>query len=194
VPATGLAPPELKEVHPLGKSPVITDADLTVAESGAIVDYLIGTYDAEGKILGSHGVLATVQGKLKNTFWSHYAEGSLMPLLVMLLVFNGIDTKSPFVIRFIAKAITKSVRVAYTDPNLIDAFNFIEAHLSTSGSYFLGENLTASDFMMAFPLEAALSRCGPMMGPFTKAYVERVHSRPAYRRTLEKGGQYAYAK
>lgn len=181
---TSLAPPELEAVHPLGKSPVITDGDLTIAESGAITEYLINTY-GKGQFQPKPG---SVEAS-RNNYWMHYAEGTLMPLLVMTLIFNRVE-QAPLLVRPIAKAISGQVKKAYINPNLNKNLDFIETTLDEH-SWFSGEDITGADFQMIFPLEAAAARGG--MGskyPNIKAYVDRVHGRPAYQRGLERGGPY----
>jgi glutathione S-transferase len=103
---TMLAPPALRAVHPLGKSPVLTDGDLTLAESGAIIEYLVERY-GEGRFIPAAGT----PERLRYTFWLHYAEGSAMPPLLMALVFHRIETAPmPFFVRPIARSIVKKVR------------------------------------------------------------------------------------
>mgnify|MGYP000170990803 CR=1 FL=1 len=181
---TSLAPPELKAVHPLGKSPVITDGDLTIAESGAITEYLIDNY-GEGRFKPAAGSAEA----LRNSYWMHYAEGTLMPLMVMSLIFSRIE-QAPLLVRPIAKAIAGQVKKAYLGPNIRNNLAFVEAELGKS-TWFAGEELSGSDFQMIFPLEAALLRVGSGGElPNMRAYVDRVHARPAYQRGLEKGGPY----
>jgi len=117
-PRTRLAPPELKKVHPLGKSPVITDGDLVVAESGAILEYLAERYGSQGQ--GDVAQLLTTPGTpehLQLRFWMHYAEGSLMNWLVMKLVFMTIPTQPmPFFVRPIARELCKKVQAPSWKP------------------------------------------------------------------------------
>jgi glutathione S-transferase len=189
-PKTKLAPPELKAVHPLGKSPVITDGRETIAESGAIIEYLV---ERHGENL--QGPLAQLQPARGTAayrqcrFWMHYAEGSLMNWLVMKLVFMSIPTQPmPFFVRPVAKAICAQVQAKLVDPNLATALAFMEAHLATH-SWFAGKHISMADFQMSFAVEAALARGGDF-GPFPKlqAYRARMVARPAYQRALEKGG------
>lgn len=183
-PKTSLAPPELKQVHPLGKSPVITDGDRTVAESGAITEYLIDNY-GKGKFKPAAGSDAA----LRNAYWMHYAEGTLMPLMVMTLIFNRVE-QAPLLVRPIAKAISGQVKKAYLGPNTRANLDFVEAELGKS-PWFTGEELAGADFQMIFPLEAAAARANlGASHPNIKAYVDRVHARPAFKRGLEKGGPY----
>ena len=161
---TSLAPPELLAVHPLGKSPVITDGDVTVAESGAIVEYLVNNYD-DGRLLPAEGT----PERLAYTYWLHYAEGTFMPLMILSLIMNRIETAPmPFFIRPIAKGIVAKVRGGYLDPNVERNLDFMEATLAES-TWFCGEDMTAADVMMSFALEAAevrtdLTRDYPHLG------------------------------
>lgn len=188
--ATRLAPPELKKIHPLGKSPVITDGNEVIAESGAIIEYLVETYGAQ---IG--GDLAHLQPTPRTTehrqcrFWMHYAEGSLMNWLVMKLVFMTIPTQPmPFFVKPIAKALCGKVQKKLIDPNVDTALDFMENHLATH-RWFAGEHLTMADFQMSFAVEAVLSRASQARAfPHLLAYKERMTARPAYQRGLAKGG------
>jgi glutathione S-transferase len=181
---TMLAPPELKAVHPLGKSPVITDGEITVAESGAIIDYIVERYGA-GRLIPAVG---TPQ-RLRYNYWMHYAEGSMMPLLVIKLIFSFIPKRSPALIRPIARGIAENVEKNFLGPNLRTHLDYIESELGKS-AWFAGEELSAADIQMSFALEASAAR-GPGGGrPRTAAFLERIHARPAYQRALEKGGPY----
>lgn len=183
-PKTSLAPPELTQVHPLGKSPVITDGDKTIAESGAITEYLIDTY-GNGKFKPEPGTPEA----MKNTYWMHYAEGTLMPLMVMTLIFNRVE-QAPLLVRPIAKGISAQVKKAYLNPNTRRNLDFVEAELGKN-TWFTGEGLAGADFQMIFPLEAASVRARLSdTHPNIKAYIDRVHALPAFQRGLEKGGPY----
>lgn len=187
---TKLAPPELKAVHPLGKSPVVTDDGDTIAESGAILEYLTDKYAdrASGELAGLTPKPATPEHR-EVRFWMHYAEGSLMNWLVMKLVFMTIPTQPmPFFVRPIARQLCAQVQAKLIDPNLATAMSFMESHLSTH-RWFAGEQLSLADFQMSFAVEAALAR-GADVQKFPKlvAYRERLHARPAYQRALGKGG------
>jgi glutathione S-transferase len=189
-PKTKLAPPELKAVHPLGKSPVITDGKETIAESGAIIEYLVENYGQN--LQGELSQLQPARGTPAHRqcrFWMHYAEGSLMNWLVMKLVFMSIPTQPmPFFVKPIAKAICAQVQAKLVDPNLATALAFMEAHLSKN-KWFSGKDLSMADFQMSFPVEAALARSGDGGGfPKLAAYRERMVARPAYLRALAKGG------
>ncbi|WP_404364099.1 glutathione S-transferase family protein [Marinobacter sp.] len=189
-PKTMLAPEGLKKVHPLGKSPVITDGDLTIAESGAIVEYLASTYAPES-MLPEHGA----QQWIDYTYWLHYAEGSLMPPLVMRLVFEKVKTSPmPFFIRPVAKGIADKTNSIFIGPQIRTHFDFVENHLA-SNTWFLGDQLSAADFQMSFPLEASVARglVERKSRPHIVDYVARMHERPAYQRALDKGGKYDFA-
>jgi glutathione S-transferase len=186
---TMLAPPELTRVHPLGKSPVITDADITVAESGAIVEYLLGAY-GQGKFIPAAG---TPQRR-QYTYWLHFAEGTAMPPLLMKLIFDRIkSTKMPFFAKPIAKAIADNVLASFVGPNLNRQLDFMEAELGKS-EWFAGSEFTGADIQMSFPLEAAHQRAGLNASrPKLMEFLKKIHDRPAYKRALERGGPYSFA-
>ncbi len=189
-PRTRLAPPELKQVHPLGKSPVITDVDLVLAESGAILEDLAETYG--GQATGEAANLLATPGTPEHRqlrFWMHYAEGSLMNWLVMKLVFRSIPTQPmPFFVKPIARQLCKKVQTKLIDPNLQASMDFIESHLS-SHKWFAGEQLSLADFQMSFAVAALLARSdAARQCPKIAAWLARVEARPAYRRALAKGG------
>jgi glutathione S-transferase len=181
---TSLAPPELMQVHPLGKSPAITDGAITVAETGAIVEYLV---DKAGALRPEAGTA----DHRRYTYWLHFAEGSAMPPLVMALVFMKIrSAPMPFFARPIAKAIANQVMRGFVQPNLDRNLAFMESELSDRG-WFAGRSFSAADVMMSFPVEAALSRGGSAeQAPKLAAFLERVRARPAWQRALERGGPY----
>ncbi len=187
---TRLAPPELKVIHPLGKSPVITDGDVTVAESGAILEYLAERYgsNAQGDLAGLLPQPGT-PAHLQCRFWMHFAEGSLMNWLVMKLVFMTIPTQPmPFFVRPIARKLCAQVLKVLVDPNVRTALAYMEEHLGKH-AWFAGEQLSLADFQMSFPVEAALARSGGHKHyPNLLAYKEKMGARPAYQRALEKGG------
>jgi glutathione S-transferase len=188
-PKTMLGPDSLRAVHPLGKSPVIVDGDNTVAESGAIIEYLVERYGA--------GRLAPPAGspeRLRYTYWLHYAEGSLMPLLLLRLVFDRLaHPPMPLVMRPAAALIALGVKGKFVTPRLTQQLDFVESELAKS-EWFAGDELSGADIQMSFPLEAAAAR-GAIGDdrPNIRGFVERVHARPAYRRALERGGPYDYA-
>ena len=185
-PETQLAPPELLKVHPLGKSPVITDGEVTVAESGAIIEYLVGKYD-DGTLLPAAGT----PERLAYTYWLHYAEGSFMPLMILSLIMSRIETAPmPFFVKPIAKGIVAKVRNGYLDPNVTRNLAFMESSLE-GRNWFVGDTLTAADIQMSFAVEAAEVRTDLATHyPNLKGYLERMRARPAYQKALEKGGPY----
>ncbi|MEH2339421.1 MAG: glutathione S-transferase [Nostoc sp.] len=174
---TMLAPTSLREVHPLGKSPVITDADLTVAESGAIIEYIVDRY-GNARLIPPSGT----PERLRYTYWLHYAEGSAMPPLVMNLVFNNFGIKD------------SSVNDEFIAPQIKLHFDYIEGELHKS-TWFVGEEFTAADIQMSFPLEIVAMQAELISSrPKIKQFIERIHARPAYKRALERGGAYDFAK
>src|SRR2546428_8548661 len=186
-PKTMLAPPALLEVHPLGKSPVISDGGLTLAESGAIAEYLVERY--------GNGGLAPPRGtpeRVRYTYWMHFAEGSAMPPLLIKLLCDRVEKgPMPFFARPIARRIAGGVKHSYVEPNLKRQLDYMEAEIGRS-AWFAGSEITAADIQMSFPLEAAQARGGLDAGrPRLIAWLERIHARPAYRRALERGGEYA---
>jgi glutathione S-transferase len=187
---TMLAPPELRAVHPLGKSPIVTDGDLTLVESGAIVEYLVEKY-AQGRLAPAAGT----PERLRYTFWLHYAEGSAMPPLLLAFVFNRIEAAPmPFFVRPIAKGIVKKVRSGFLGPQLETHLGYMESEISKTG-WFAGPEFSAADIQMSFPVEAAGSRGGlnASTRPKLHDWLKRIHARPAYQRALAKGGPYDYA-
>ncbi len=185
-PRTMLAPPELRAVHPLGKSPVITDDGHTIAESGAIIEYLLERYGA-GRFAPPPGT----DLRLRYTYWLHYAEGSAMPPLLLKLVAQRIaQAPMPFFAKPIARRIAATLQSSFVDPQLKLHLGYIEQSLSETG-WFVGDAFTAADVQMSFPLEAAASRAGTVDRlPAIRGFLERIHARPAYQRALERGGPY----
>jgi glutathione S-transferase len=187
---TMLAPPELRKVHPLGKSPIVTDGELTLVESGAIIEYLVGRY-GDGRFIPAAGT----PERLRYTFWLHYAEGSLMPPLLLALVALRIETaRMPFFARPVAKGIVSKLRQGFITPQLATHLGYVEAEIGKT-PWFAGAELTGADIQMSFPLEAASSRAGitPQKEPHIHDWLKRIHARPAYERALAKGGAYDYA-
>lgn len=174
---TMLAPPELKAIHPLGKSPVLTEGTRVVAESGAIIEYLVDhapQFRPSGEALYEY------------RYWLHYAEGSLMPFLVMRLVFSQIPKKVPFFLKPIGNGIVAAVNKGFLTPNLGTQLQVIDQHLANR-TWFLGDELSGVDAQMSFPLQAAMARVGDNY-PNIKRYVQQIEARPAYQRALRKGG------
>ncbi|MBU9179051.1 glutathione S-transferase family protein [Burkholderia gladioli] len=186
-PKTMLAPPELRAIHPLGKSPVLTDEGFTLAESGAIIEYLVERY-GEGRFAPPPG---TPQ-RLRYTYWLHYAEGSAMPpLLLKLVALRIAQAPMPFFARPIARKISSTLQSSFVDPQLKLHLGYVDAALRETG-WFVGDSFSAADVQMSFPLEAAASRADTLAQlPAIRAFLERIHARPAYQRALERGGPYA---
>jgi glutathione S-transferase len=174
------APPELKAVHPLGKSPVLTDGDLTIAESAVILDYLQTTYDSKNQFKPQNP-----QDLMQYNYWMHYAEGSLMPYLVMTLVMTNMPKHVPFLIRPIAKKISEGVRGGFINPRLKEHSAFLEDYFSQH-DYAAGE-FSFADIQMSFPVMAMQQRTQNKM-PQIAAYAERIQQRPAYQRAKAKSG------
>jgi glutathione S-transferase len=185
-PKTMLAPPELVAVHPLGKSPVITDGAQTLAESGAIIEYLVGRY---GK--GRFAPAPDTPEHLRYTYWLHYAEGSMMPPLLLNLVFNRLDKgPMPFFVRPILRKVKERALQSFIDPRIAQHLDFQEAELGKT-RWFAGHEISAADVQMSFPIEAAAARAGLNASrPKLMAFLERIHARPAYQRALQRGGEY----
>ena len=186
-PRTLLAPASLRAIHPLGKSPVITDGDATLAESGAILEYLVETY-GKGALAPAPGT----PGYRDYRYFMHYAEGSLMPLLVMKLVFNKIRTDAPLLVRPVAKAIAGQVGKQFLDPNLTAHLAFLADHLGKH-AWFAGDAFSAADVQMSFSVEVAIARSGGGISPKLTEWLSKVQARPAYRKAIEKGGEFKVA-
>ncbi|CAN5309036.1 glutathione S-transferase [soil metagenome] len=184
--ATMLAPPELKAIHPLGKSPVITDGAITIAETGAIIDYLIETC-GQGRMIPPAGT----PERLRYTYWQHYAEGSAMPPLLLKLVFSALPARAPGLLRPLVKAIAARANAGFIDPQVKTHVDYWEAELAKA-PWFAGPDFTAADIIMSFPVEAADSRLGfGADRPRLAAFLETIHARPAYQAALARGGPYA---
>ncbi len=182
-PETMLAPASLRAVHPLGKSPVITDGDKTLAESGAILEYLVETYGA-GRFRPPPGS----PDRLRFTYFMHYAEGSLMPPLLLKLVFMRLPRGAPSFIRPVARAIAGKALTTFVDPQIGRHLDFLEGELD-GRPWFAGEAFSAADIQMSFPLEAAAARGGlDARRPRLWDLLQRIRARPAYIRALAKGG------
>jgi glutathione S-transferase len=184
---TMLAPPELRKVHPLGKSPVITDGDITVAESGAIVEYLLDTYDTAGRFRPPVGT----EARRRFTYWLHYAEGSAMPPLLLGLIFGRLPkSPMPFFVKPIVKSVAQKARDGFIEPQLRNHLAYMESEMA-GRSWFAGDAFSAADIQMSFPLEAFAARGGLDAGkPHLWGWLQRIHARPAYAKALEVGGPY----
>ncbi|KAF9055591.1 glutathione S transferase [Panaeolus papilionaceus] len=208
------APKELYDIHPLGKSPVIVDGDVTIAESGAIIDYLIEKYGAE-----KFKVKVGTPEWRDNLYFSHYPEGSVQPLLVRKLLFRMIPDSVPPEVQPTIRSTLTEINNTTFDPELGMHADFIEGHLqklnhkaSNKGWFAGGDEPTSADFMMSFTLEVLVQRSPGHTGPLIKEYVQRVQSRcvtqnfsiitptlkdfkrarPAYKRAIERVGDSLY--
>jgi glutathione S-transferase len=189
--ATMRAPADLREVHPLGKSPVLTDArtdgTVTVAETGAILEYVLEVHGA-GRLRPAPGTAAAREF----TYWLHFAEGSAMTPLLFKLVFGRVlESPMPFFARPIARGIVGKVMSTFIEPGIKLHLDFMEQSLA-GREWFCGDAFSGADIMLSFPLEASAVRHGLGGHPALQRFVERVQARPAYLRALERGGPYAF--
>jgi len=185
-PQTMLAPPELRAVHPLGKSPVITDGNLTLAESGAIVEYLADRHGA-----GRLAPTPDSPERVRYLYWLHFAEGTAQPPSLLKLLFDRIKSGSPLLVRPIARAIADRALGSYVLPNIERNLDFMESELGKN-EWFAGAQFSAADIQMSFPVEAYRARGGlDEKRPRLMRFLEKIHARPAYRRAVERGGEYA---
>jgi len=190
---TNLAPNTLSLIHSLGKSPIITDGDVTIAESGAIIEYLIGTYQKENSLDQLVDPPRGTEEHRQYTYWLHFAEGTLMPPLVAKLVLDKVRTNAkPFFVKMIANKIVDKLMASYYGPIIAKNMDYIESHLAHN-RWFSGKELSGADIQMSFPLEAAVARGNTKDFPNITKFVEKVHARSAYQAALEKGGKYDYA-
>jgi glutathione S-transferase len=189
-PETMLAPASLRAVHPLGKSPVITDGELTLAESGAIIDYLVERYGA-----GQFAPVAGTPARLRYNYWLHYAEGSAMTPLLLKLVFDRVESAPmPFFVKPIARGISAKVKSSFIEPQLKQHLDYLEGELGQS-DWFAGGAFSGADVQLSFVLEAAAARGGlDARRHRLMDFLKRIHARPAYQRALERGGEYALMK
>lgn len=182
------APVELRQVHPLGKSPLISDKGQTYAESAAIIEYLVDTY-------GGHLKPATDSALYRDyVYWLHFSEGSLMPPLLVKLIGDRLtEAKVPFFVKPIVKSISKQMEQNFYGPEISSLLEFINDHLGKN-QWFCGEAFSAADIQMSFPLEASAARA-PGFARYANivSFVDRIHTRPAYQAALERGGEYDYA-
>jgi glutathione S-transferase len=184
-----LAPPVLRAIHPLGKSPVVTDSGNTIAESGAITEYILDRY-GEGRLLPPLGT----PERLRYTYWLHYAEGSAMPPLLLKLLFSLMPKRAPALLRPLVRKVANQVLLTLVNPQLKQHMAFWESELCKS-EWFAGNEFSAADIQMSFPLEAAAARAGLDQGhPRAMAFLSRIHARPAYARALEQGGPYTVGR
>ena len=186
---TSLAPPELRAVHPLGKSPVVSDGENTVAETGAIVEYLIERHGG-GRLRPAVGT----PEHLRWRYWLHFAEGSAMPPLLMKLVFDRVaSSPMPFFVKPVARGIAAKVLESFVMPNINRQLDYMEAELAQR-PWFAGTEFSAADIMMSFPLEAAAQRAGlDAKRPKLMDWLARIHAKPAFKKAIERGGPYKFA-
>lgn len=185
-PKTLLAPPELRAIHPLGKAPVVTDGPHTLAESGAILDYLVEHY-GEGQFVPPQGS----PEHLRYRYWMHYAEGSAMPPLLLKLVAGRIATAPvPFFMKPFSRKIAASLQANFIAPQLSLHFSYIARELEHTG-WFAGNEFTIADIQMSFPIEAGVARAGAGEHPSIRSFLERTRARPAYQRALARGGDHS---
>jgi len=188
-PKSNLAPAALKKVHPLGKSPVLVDGDRTLAESATILEYLARSYGDDAWAPGLDD-----PKYWQFSYWMHYAEASLMPPLLLKLVFSKLrEPPVPFIVRPITGRIADQVDRAFTNPQIETHFSHVDAHLSEH-AWFVGEAISAADVQMSFPLEAALAKGTVERAdyPHVAMWVHKVHKREAYQRALKRGGDYEF--
>ena len=185
-PQTMLAPAELQRIHPLGKSPIITDGDDTIAESGAIIEYLVHKYDI-GRLIPPDGT----PERQAYTYWLHYAEGTFMPLMIVSLIMSRVASAPlPFFLKPVSKGIAAKVHESFIDPNVKRNLAFMEASLADT-DWFCGDQFTAADVQMSFPLEAAEARANLRQDyPRLTALLDRIRARSAWKAAIEKGGPY----
>lgn len=173
---TMLAPASLRQVHPLGKSPIITDGDITLAESGALIEYIVNRY-GNGRLVP----VPETPERLRYTYWLHYAEGSAMPPLLLNLILKRFGLGD------------SDAMSAFVAPQIKLHYDYLEKELHKS-MWFVGEEFTNADIQMSFPLELlAINPEEIKNRPKIKEFLERIHARPAYKRALERGGQYDFA-
>ena len=181
-PETSLAPDSFKKIHPLGKSPVVTDNELVLAESGAIIETLLDKY-ANGRLQPTNE-----DDIIRYRYWMHAAEGSLMPALVLKLIFTKLETAPPWFIRPISRAISSRINASYIMPNIKGLLGYMESELGKS-QWFAGNEFTAADIQMSYGVEALCSRDEVIKNcPNLKSYFEKIKARKAYQIAVEKGG------
>ena len=184
---TMLAPPELRAVHPLGKSPIVVDDGEVLAESAAIIETLVERHDAAHAL----SPLPDTAESRRYRYWLHYAEGSAMPPLLMSLLFSRLKSAPmPFFVKPVARGIADKALSSFVGPQLKLHIDYMEGELGKH-AWFAGEHFSAADIQMSFPVEAAAARVGFAKHPKLQAFLENIHARPAYRRAIERGGAYS---
>jgi len=180
-PKTFRAGPEIKQVHAVGRFPVLTIGDVVLAESGAILEHLADTYDALRP--------KDASGLRHYRFWLHFAEGSLMPPLLVALITGRLRTGAPWPVSMLTSAVANKIDQSYTTPQLADLLGPVDAHLAEH-TWFAGENLSMADIQMSYPVMAALERVrgAKVQHPNMVRWAAAVQARPAYQKALEVGG------
>jgi len=184
-PQTRLAPAEYKAISPLGTAPVITDGAITMAETNAIVDYILDRYD--GARL--RPAMNTVERE-PYLFWFHASQGSFQPLLTNLFVMKAMTMRAPFLMRPVAKTLVGGLEKAFFGPRLKAMLTEIEKALGQS-TWFAGDRLTAADIVMGYSMELAAARAGMDETNFPNAhrFLNQMREMPSYKRAMEKDGK-----
>jgi glutathione S-transferase len=184
--SAGSAPQSLRSVHALGKAPVIDDGGVVLAESGAIIEYLLQRYGPAGLVPATG-----TEAHTRYLYWLHYAEGSAMPNLLLKLIFDQIESgPAPFFIRPVVRGLARAVKGALVDPQVKLHLDFMESALDGS-DWFAGADFSAADIQMSFPIEAAVAKAGlDESRPRLMAFLRRIHARPAWERAVARGGPY----
>ncbi len=182
---TFLAPAEYKAISPLGTAPVITDGDLVLPETNAIVDYILDTYGG-GRL---RPALGTAE-RGKYLFWFHAAQGSFQPLLTSAFVFGALKSRVPFFLRPLMRAVIGQAEKAFLQPRLEALYALIEEDLGKT-KWFAGDTLTAADIVMGYCMEIAAARTGmDKRYPNAQRFLKQMHDEPAYQRALEIDGKF----
>ena len=183
--STSLAPAEFKKLHLVGTSPTITDGDLVLPETNAIMDYIMDTHGDAGLRPGVGHSQRT-----QYLFWLHFAQGSIMPMLTSKLMFNRFTTKVPFILKPIMKAVIGKANTVFLQPRIDKALQLMEQTLGQN-TWFSGEQFTAADIVMGYCLQVAEVRAGMDKSyPNCHRFLQQMYSRPAYQRALEKNGDF----
>lgn len=181
----GLAPDAYKKLHPIGKAPIVTDGEDVLIESGAVIETLLDRH-GNGRLQPEPGSKDWIQYR----YWMHAAEGSLMSQLLLKLILDRMESKTPFFMRPVVSLVTGKVKSMYVNPNLKDFFTYTNDVLAKS-TWLTGETFTAADIMMGFPGQAAMKRAdGAGRYPHIQAWIQKWEKRPAYQRALQKNGPF----
>ena len=181
-----LAPPEVARIHPLGKLPIIIDGEVTLAESGAVMTYLVERHGA-GRLQPAPGT----PERLRCLYWMHYAEGSGMQPLLLKVIFDKIEAaRLPFYLRPVVRALSRGVKASFVTPQLKLHMGFLEQELAKS-EWFAGDEITMADLQMSFVLQAA-EAYGALdeTHPNLTSFLRKIEARPAWQRSIERGGPY----